>query len=193
MTIVRSRLASELTSKVSLRFSASCRNERPTLSRRLEKRISSTSTLTVPDSIFDEIENVADEVQQIGSGSVNGSRKLHLFGCEVTVRILTQLLTEDENAVERRPKLVRHVRQKFRFVFRSQCELRSLLLECAAGLLDFLILALHFHVSFRELLGFLRELLVGLLQLLLLCLKLHGQLLRLLEQALRFSSSLRRC
>ena len=35
------------------RFSASCRNGRPTVSSRLEVRISSASTVTVPDSILD--------------------------------------------------------------------------------------------------------------------------------------------
>ena len=52
-----------------------------------------------------------------------------------------------------------------------------------ARLLDFLVLAFHFHVLFGELLGFLRQLLVGLLQFGLLRLQLGGQLLRLLQQA----------
>ena len=58
----------------------------------------------------------------------------------------------------------------------------------AARLLDFLVLALDFHVLLGKLLGFLRQLLVGLLQFGLLGLKLGGQLLGLLQQALRSAS-----
>ena len=41
------------TSNASLRFSASWRNGRATMSSRLAKKTSSASTETVPDSIFD--------------------------------------------------------------------------------------------------------------------------------------------
>jgi hypothetical protein len=58
-----------------------------------------------------------------------------------------------------------------------------LLLERAAGVLDFFVLALHFDVLLGELLRLLGQLLVGLLQLLLLRLQLDRELLRLLEQA----------
>ena len=60
----------------------------------------------------------------------------------------------------------------------------GLLLQRAAGLLDFLVLALDLDVLLGELLRLLLELLVGLLQLLLLRLQLAGELLRLLQQPL---------
>ena len=84
--------------------------------------------------------------------------------------------------VERRAQLVRHVGQEFRLVLRGQRQLGRLFLQRAAGLFDFLVLALDFDVALGKLLRLLLELLVGLLQLLLLRLQLAGELLRLLEQ-----------
>ncbi len=130
-----------------------------------------------------EIENVADQVQQVGAGAVNGAGELDLLRREIAVRVVGELLAEHQNAVERRAQLVRHVGQELGLVLRSERQLLGLLFQRAAGLLDFLVLALHFDVLFGELLGFLRQLLVGLLQLFLLRLQLGGQLLRLLQQA----------
>ena len=45
------------------------------------------------------------------------------------------------------------VREELGLVLRGERELRGLLLERAAGLLDLLLLALHFGVLFRELPG----------------------------------------
>ena len=101
---------------------------------------------------------------------------------EIALRVVGQLLAEDEDRVERRAQLVRHVGQELRFVFRGQRQLGRLFLERAARLLDFLVLALDLDVSLGELLRLLFELLVGLLQLLLLRLQFAGELLRLLEQ-----------
>ena len=54
LSVVRvRRLGSTCTSKNSPRLSASCRNGRVTVSVRLRNEISSASTDTVPDSIFD--------------------------------------------------------------------------------------------------------------------------------------------
>ena len=131
-----------------------------------------------------EIEDVADEIQQVGSGAVNGARELDLLGSEVAVGVVAELLAEHQNAVERRAEFVRHVGEEFRFVFRSEGEFLGLFFEGAAGLLDFLVLALDFDVLLGQLLCLLRELLVGLLELFLLRLKLGCQLLRLLEQSL---------
>ncbi len=85
--------------------------------------------------------------------------------------------------VERRAQLVGHVGEEFRLVFRSERQLGRLLFECAAGVLDFLVLRLDLDVAFGQLLRLLLELLVGLLQLLLLHLQLAGELLALLQQA----------
>ena len=112
-------------------------------------------------------------------------REIDLLRREVAARILRELLPEDENRVERRPQLVRHVREELGLVFRGERQLRGLLFERAARLLHFLVLALDFDVLLGELLRLERELLVGLLQLGLPRLQLDGQLLRLLQQVLR--------
>ena len=111
-----------------------------------------------------EIEDVADEVEQVGSGAVNGARELDLLGSKVAVGIVAELLAEHQNAVERRAQLVRHVGEEFGFVFRGEREFLGLFFQGAAGLLDFLVLAFDFDVLLGELLRLLRELLVGLLQ-----------------------------
>ena len=114
---------------------------------------------------------------------MDGARELDLLGGQVALRIVGQLLAENEDRVERRAQLVRHVRQEFRFVFRRERKLGRLLFQRAAGLFDFLVLALDLDVALCELLRLLFELLVGLLQLLLLRLQFACELLRLLEQA----------
>ena len=53
VTMLRPRVGSISTLNDSWRFSASCRNGRPTVSSRFDVRISSASTVTVPDSIFE--------------------------------------------------------------------------------------------------------------------------------------------
>ena len=78
---------------------------------------------------------------------------------------------------------MRHVGQKLRFVLGGQRQLLSFALECAARLLNFLVLAFHLNVLLRQLLSFLRQLLVRLLQFFLLGLQLGGQLLRLLQKS----------
>ena len=116
---------------------------------------------------------------------MDGARELDLLRRQVAVRVIGELLAEDQDRVQRRAQLVRHVGEEFRLVFRGQRELGGLFFQRAAGLLDFLVLALHFDVALGELLGLLFELLVGLLQLLLLGLQFAGELLRLLEEAFR--------
>ena len=130
-----------------------------------------------------QVEDVADQVEQVGAGAVDGAGEFHLLRRQIAVRIFGELLAEDQDAVQRRAQLVRHVGQEFRLVFRGQRKLGRLLFQRAARLLDFLVLALDFDVALGELLGLLFELLVGLLQFLLLGLKLAGELLRLLQQA----------
>ena len=129
-----------------------------------------------------EVEDVADEVKEVGAGAVNRSRELDLLGGEVSFRIVGQLLSQDEDRVKRRTQLVRHVCEEFRLVFRRERELGRLLLDRAAGQLDLLVLAFDLDVLLGKLLRFLFELLIGLLQFLLLSLQFSRQLLRLLEQ-----------
>ena len=130
-----------------------------------------------------QIEDVADQVEQVGAGAVDGAGEFDLLGRQIAVRIFGELLAEDQDAVERRAQLVRHVGEEFRLVFRGQRKLGRLFLERAPRLFDFLVLSLHLDVALGELLGLLFELFVGLLQFLLLRLQFAGELLRLLQQA----------
>src|ERR1700759_1541167 len=64
-----------------------------------------------------QVENVADQVQQVRPRAVNGAREFDLLAAQVAFRILGQLLAQDQNAVERRTQLMRHVGEEFRLVF----------------------------------------------------------------------------
>ena len=130
-----------------------------------------------------KVENVTNQIEKVGAGAVDGAGKLHLLGQQIAVGIFAQLLAEDEDAVQGCPQLVRHIGQELRLVFGSQRQFVRLLFQRAAGLLDFLVLALHFGILFRQLRGFLGKLFVFLLQLFLLALQLRGELLGLFEQA----------
>src|SRR5215471_4280658 len=59
-----------------------------------------------------QVEDVADQVQQVGARSVNIACKLHLLGHKIAFGVFGKLLGEDQDAVERRPQLVRHVGKK---------------------------------------------------------------------------------
>ena len=96
------------------------------------------------------------------------------LGVRLPSGFLRELVGEDEQAVERRPQLVRHVGEELGLVLGGQGQLLGLLLERLAGLLDFLVLALDFLVLVGEQPGLLLQLLVGLLQLLLPALQLAG-------------------
>jgi hypothetical protein len=131
-----------------------------------------------------QVENIADEVHEIGAGGVNIFRKLHLLGFQIALGIIGQLLRQNQHAVERRAQLVRHVSEKLGLVLGGERQLSGLFLYGVAGLLDFSVLAFDLGVLLGQLLGFVAQLLVGLLQLFLLGLQLGRQLLRLLQQTL---------
>ena len=118
--------------------------------------------------------------------------KFHLFGKQVAVGILGQLLGQNQDGIERGAQLVRHIGKKFRFVLGSQSQLGGLFFQRMARLFDLLILALDLGILLGELLGLARQLIVRLLQLLLLSLELRRQLLRLLQQAFRAHGGLDR-
>ena len=147
----------------------------------------------MPDFDLGKIEDVADEVHEIGARAMDGARELDLLLAQVPVGVLAELLAQNQDAVERRAQLVRHVGQELRLVLGGQRQLRRLLFQGAAGLLDFLVLGLHLDVALGQLLRLLLELLVGLLQLLLLRLQLGRELLGLREQRLPSASSPRCC
>ena len=76
-----------------------------------------------------EVEDLVDELQEIVARRVDRLRELHLLGGEVPVAVLRQHLREDEQAVERRPQLVRHVREELGLVLGDELQLLGLLLE----------------------------------------------------------------
>ena len=140
-----------------------------------------------------KIQDVADQIEQVRSRAVDRPRKLHLSRRQVAVGVVCQLLAEDQDAVERRAQLVRHVGQELGLVLGGQRELRGLFLQRAAGLFDLLILALDLGVLLGKLLRLLLELLVGLLQLLLLGLQLRRRAAAIASADLRSASSPRCC
>ena len=66
---------------------------------------------------FRKVQNVTDEIQKIRSRAMDRAREFHLLCCQVAVRIFTELLTENEDAIKRSPQFVRHVGQKVGFIF----------------------------------------------------------------------------
>ena len=112
------------------------------------------------------------------------AREIDLLVREVARRVLGQLLAEDEDRVQRRAQLVRHVGQELGLVLGGERQFGGLFFERPARLLDLGVLALDLGVLFGEQPGLGAQFLVGLLQLALARLKLDRELLRLLEQAL---------
>ena len=131
-----------------------------------------------------QVEDVVDQRQQVVARRVDRLGELDLLGRQVAVGVLGELIGQDQQAVERRAQLVRHVGQELGLVLGGEGQLLGLFLQRLAGLLDFLVLALDLDVLLGQQPGLLLQLLVGLLQLLLLALQLPGQRLRLLEQVL---------
>src|SRR5579862_4556702 len=63
-----------------------------------------------------QIEDVADQVEQVGAGAVDGLGKLDLPRRQICFGVLGELLAENQDAVERRTQLVRHIGQELRLV-----------------------------------------------------------------------------
>ena len=148
------------------RFSASWRNGRADrVDAGCRAKISSASTVTVPDSIFDRSRMSLIRFSRSVPAPWMVRANSTCFGDQVAVGVVGELLAEDQDAVQRRAQLVRHVGEEFGLVLRGERELGRLLLERAARLLDLLVLALDLDVALGELLRLLLELLVGLLQL----------------------------
>ncbi len=132
-----------------------------------------------------QIEYVGDQIQQVGPCAMNRTGEFHLLRLQVAVGVIAELLPKDQDTVEWRPQLMRHVGQEFGFVLRRQRQFLRFFLQRAACLFNLLVFALDLDVLFSKLLSFLCQLLVGLLQLLLLHLEFSRQLLRLLQQSFR--------
>jgi hypothetical protein len=74
-----------------------------------------------------EVEDLADEREEIVARRVDRSRVLDLPERERLLVVLRQELRQDEQAVEWRPQLVRHVREELGLVLRHQRQLLRLL------------------------------------------------------------------
>ena len=113
---------------------------------------------------------------------MNGPRVLHLLVGEIFVGIVAKLLRQEQQAVQRRAQLVRHIGQKFRLVLRGERQLRRFFLEGQPGDFHLPVFAFHLGVLIGQQLRLFLQLLVGLLQLFLLALQLLRHVLRLLQQ-----------
>ena len=130
-----------------------------------------------------EVENVVDEIEQIGAGRIDISRELDLPVREVARNVLGKLLAENQNRIEWRSQFVGHVGEEFGFVLGRKRKLNSLFLQSVSGLFHLGVLALDFRVLVCEQLRLGTQFLVGLLQFALARLQFDGELLRLREQA----------
>ncbi len=110
---------------------------------------------------------------------MDGLRVLDLLRHEISVRVLRQHPGQDQQAVERRPQLVRHVGQELGLVLGGQRQLLGLFLDERLRLLDLPVLALDLRLLLGQEARSLLQLLVGALQFNLLTLE---QLLRLLQR-----------
>ena len=137
---------------------------------------------TVPDSIFDRSRMSLMSISRSLPDEWIVLANSTCFGVRLPSGLLRQLVGQDQQAVERRAQLVRHVGQELGLVLRGERELLGLFFQRLAGLLDFLVLALDFLVLVRQQPRLLLELLVGLLQFLLTALQLLRERLRLREQ-----------
>src|SRR2546426_9440160 len=86
---------------------------------------------------------------------------VHLWRGQVTFGVPSQLLGEDEQTVERRPQLVRHVGQEFRLVLGGAGQLFGLLLQCPLGLFHLPVLAFNLILLLIQQAGFHDQFLVG--------------------------------
>ena len=155
---------------------------------------SGMSPISIDDGAgFDlrQVENVVDQVEQVGAGAVDGARELDLLLVEVALLVVGQQLRQDQQRVERGAQLVAHVGQELGLVLGGQRQLLGLLLDRAAGHVDLEVLGFDLALLVLEQLRLFLQLLVGVVQLFLLGgelglagLQLLGQQLRLREQAL---------
>jgi hypothetical protein len=129
-----------------------------------------------------QIEDVVDQVQQVASGCVHDLDHFKLLVGQVLLAVLAQLLSQQQQAVQGRTQLMRHVREEFRLVLRGERQLFGLFLQAVAGLLDLAVLAFDFRVLLGQLARPAFQFGVGLPQLALLRLEFAFQHLRLLPQ-----------
>ena len=59
-----------------------------------------------------QVENVVDQHQQVVAGGMDRLGELGLLAAQIAFGVLRELVGEDQQAVERRAQLVRHVREE---------------------------------------------------------------------------------
>jgi len=152
--MLRARFGSTSMLNDNWRLSASWRNGRPTVSSRLDVRISSASTVTVPDSILERSRMSLIRL----SRSVPAPWMVRANSTCLPLRLPSGFSVNcwprDQDAVERRAQLMRTCWPGTRTCISSQRKLGGLFFERAPRLLDFLVLALHLDVTLGELLSF---------------------------------------
>ncbi len=121
-----------------------------------------------------QIEDVVDELQEIGAGGVDDVGVLDLLRAEVVRRVLRQQPRQDEQAVQRRAQLMGHVGEELRLVPGRQGELPGPFLDFLPGLLDLEVLDLDVVVLASQQSRLLRQLGVGTLQFVLTALEFFG-------------------
>ena len=121
-----------------------------------------------------EIEDVVEQLEQVATRCEDHARVFDLPVGHRLVRVVLELLGKDQQAVQRRAQLVRHVRDELRLVLRRDRELAGLLLDQLLGLLDLVVASLRLDVLLCEQFRLAPEVLVRLTQLLLLGAKLLG-------------------
>ena len=89
--------------------------------------------LHAPGLDLGQVEHVVDQLQQVVAGLVDDVRMLDLLLAEVAGDVVAQLLAEDQDAVERRAQLVRHVGEELRFVAVGQRQLFGLFAQTLLG------------------------------------------------------------
>ena len=115
-----------------------------------------------------QVEDVVDQVEQVGARRVDRPGELDLLLVEIALRVVGQQLGQDEQRVERRSQLVAHVGQELGLVLGGERELLGFLLERAAGHFDLEVLGFDLLLLVLEQLRLFLQLLVGRVQLLLL-------------------------
>ena len=139
-----------------------------------------------------QVEDVVDQLEQVGAGAVDRLRELDLPVVEVAVGVVGQQLRQDQQRVERRAQLVRHVGEELRLVARGERELLGAVLQRPAGVLDLEVLDLDRAVLAGQQPGLLLQLGVALLELALLGLQLARLVLQLTRQPLGLDQQRRR-
>ncbi|MNV11886.1 hypothetical protein D3C71_1024670 [compost metagenome] len=120
-----------------------------------------------------QIEDVVDQSQQVGAGIMDDRGRFHFLRIQMAALVLGQLLGQDQQAVERRAQLMRHVGQEVGLVLAGTRQFLRLEFGFALQHLQHILLLV-------EHLGLLPQLLVGGLQFL----GLHAQFFFRCRQAL---------